>query len=207
LDSLALVRKGDGQMTAAPVGAYSEPDAGPSMVIPADREQPRIIDSETGEKLSFGDVVADRLTREIGSWRFIGIYLVLLLVWMGVNTIAWVRHWDPYPFIFLNLVLSFQGAFAAPVILMSQNRQEERDRLEEQRDHAINMRAEREVAGIQARLEDLGRASLEAITSLREEQAATNEKLDAILAAQTERNAAETGRLTTERKATGTSNA
>ena len=193
-------------MTAASVGAYGDPDAGPSMAIPADRETPVIIDSETGEELSFGDVVADRLTREIGSWRFIGIYLVLLLVWMGVNTLAWVRHWDPYPFIFLNLVLSFQGAFAAPVILMSQNRQEERDRLEEQRDHAINLQAEREVADIQARLEDLGRASLEAITALRQEQAATNEKLDAILAAQSERNASGGGRFTTERTANETSN-
>lgn len=193
-------------MTAASVGAYGDPDAGPSLVIPADRETPVIIDSETGERLSFGDVVADRLTREIGSWRFIGIYLVLLLVWMGVNTLAWVRHWDPYPFIFLNLVLSFQGAFAAPVILMSQNRQEERDRLEEQRDHAINLQAEREVADIQARLEDLGRASLEAITALRQEQAATNEKLDAILAAQSVRNTSGRGRFTTERTANETSN-
>lgn len=193
-------------MTAASVGAYGDPDAGPSLVIPADRERPVIIDSETGERLSFGDVVADRLTREIGSWRFIGIYLVLLLVWMGVNTLAWVRHWDPYPFIFLNLVLSFQGAFAAPVILMSQNRQEERDRLEEQRDHAINLQAEREVADIQARLEDLGRASLEAITALRQEQAATNEKLDAILAAQSVRNTSGRGRFTTERTANETSN-
>ena len=193
-------------MTAASVGAYGDPDAGPSLVIPADRERPVIIDSETGERLSFGDVVADRLTREIGSWRFIGIYLALLLVWMAVNTLAWVSHWDPYPFIFLNLVLSFQGAFAAPVILMSQNRQEERDRLEEQRDHAINLQAEREVADIQARLEDLGRASLEAITALRQEQAATNEKLDAILAAQSVRNTSGRGRFTTERTANETSN-
>lgn len=81
---------------------------------------------------------------------------------------------------------------------MSQNRQEERDRLEAQRDHAINLRAEREVAGIQARLEDLGRASLEVITALRQEQAATNEKLDAILAAQPGLNQSGPGRFTTE---------
>lgn len=202
---MTLVQKGDGQMTAAPVGAYGDPDAGPPRIILGDRETPVIIDSDTEEKLSFGDVVADRFTREIGSWRFIGIYLVLLLVWMGVNTLAWVRHWDPYPFIFLNLVLSFQGAFAAPIILMSQNRQEERDRLEAQRDHAINLQAEREVADLQARLEDLGRASLKAITGLRQEQAATNQKLDAILAAQSERSTSGTGRVTTERNANETS--
>lgn len=147
----------------------------------AEAEVPAIIDAETGEKLSFGDVVADRVTREIGSWRFIGVYLAVLLVWMGINTIAWVSHWDPYPFIFLNLVLSFQGAFAAPIILMSQNRQEERDRLESQRDHAINKQAEREVAELQARLEAIGQASLEAITALRAEQEGIAEKLDAIL--------------------------
>jgi len=148
----------------------------------SDDDTPTIIDAETGERLSFGDVVADRVTREIGSWRFIGIYFVLLLAWMAVNTVAWARHWDPYPFIFLNLVLSFQGAFAAPIILMSQNRQEARDRLEEQRDHEINLRAEREVAVLQERLETLGEGSLEAITALREEQKAIVAKLDVLLA-------------------------
>jgi uncharacterized membrane protein len=154
-----------------------------SMVLAADEEIPFIVDVETGERLSFGDVVADRVTREIGSWRFIGGYFVLLLLWIGVNTVAWASHWDPYPFIFLNLILSFQGAFAAPVILMSQNRQEARDRLEEQQDHAINLRAEHEVAVLQARLESLGKDSLEAVTALRDEQAAILRKLDAILAA------------------------
>src|SRR3954470_18668465 len=81
------------------------------------------VDVDAGERLSFGDIVSDRVTKAIGSWRFILTYFALLSLWMVVNTIAWVRHWDPYPFIFLNLVLSFQGAFAAPVILMSQNRQ------------------------------------------------------------------------------------
>lgn len=195
-------QEGDIQLAATSVCVQDGLNIGESSpVIPAEVEISAIINAETGERLSFGDVVADRVTREIGSWRFIGAYLVVLLVWMGVNTVAWVNHWDPYPFIFLNLVLSFQGAFAAPVILMSQNRQEERDRLESQRDHAINKRAEREVADIQARLEDLGRASLEAITALRQEQAATNEKLDAILAAQSEPNTSSSGRAPTERNA------
>lgn len=130
---------------------------------------------------SLGDTVADRVTREIGSWRFISIYFALLLVWMGVNTLAWIRHWDPYPFIFLNLILSFQGAFAAPIILMSQNRQEARDRLAEQVDHAINLRAEREVAALQSLIEDLERASLGEFTALRAEQAEMRERIDAIL--------------------------
>jgi uncharacterized membrane protein len=140
-----------------------------------------IVDVETGERLTFGEILADRVTKEIGSWRFIFVYFVLLLLWMGLNTVAWARHWDPYPFIFLNLVLSFQGAFAAPIILMSQNRQEARDRLEEQRDHLINLRAELEVAAVQTRIEELGQASLAEIAALREEQRALHARLDTVL--------------------------
>lgn len=137
--------------------------------------------AEPEERLTRGDKVADRVTRHIGSWRFILVYFALLMLWMGVNTVAWIRHWDPYPFIFLNLILSFQGAFAAPIILMSQNRQEARDRLAEQVDHAINQRAEREVAAVQSLIEELERASLAEFTALRAEQAAMRERLDAIL--------------------------
>ena len=138
--------------------------------------------AEPEERLTRGDKVADHVTRHIGSWRFILVYFALLMVWMGVNTVAWIRHWDPYPFIFLNLILSFQGAFAAPIILMSQNRQEERDRLAERYDHAINLRAEREVAALQTRMEELGRASLAEVTALRTEQAALRSRLEALLA-------------------------
>ena len=166
--------------TLACTGNDTEPGA-PCQDPAVDSEAPALIDAQTGEKLSLGAVVADRVTRELGSWRFIAIYFALLLVWVVVNTVAWMRHWDPYPFIFLNLVLSFQGAFAAPIILMSQNRQEARDRLAEQRDHAINQQAEREVVDLQARLEALSAASLEAITALRAEQETITRKLDAIL--------------------------
>jgi uncharacterized membrane protein len=134
------------------------------------------------ERLTLGDTVADRVTREIGSWRFIVVYFALLIVWMGVNTAAWVRQWDPYPFIFLNLVLSSQGAFAAPIILMSQNRQEERDRLAEQIDHAINLRAEREVAALQSLIAELERASLAELKALRAEQALVRDALGTLVA-------------------------
>lgn len=134
-------------------------------------------DVEPEERVTLGDTIADRVTRQIGSWRFILVYFALLIVWMGVNTAAWIRHWDPYPFIFLNLVLSFQGAFAAPIILMSQNRQEERDRLAERYDHAINLRAEREVASLQSLVTELERASLAELKALRAEQAMVREAL------------------------------
>ena len=135
------------------------------------------IELNSGQPLTLGDIVSDRVTKEIGSWRFIGAYFVLLILWMIVNTIAWVRHWDPYPFIFLNLVLSFQGAFAAPIILMSQNRQEARDRQEEQYDHVINLRAEREIAAVHQRMEELGRAYLVELAQLQETQRELNARL------------------------------
>lgn len=134
-----------------------------------------------GERLSFGDVVADRVTKVIGSWRFILIYFALLTLWMVINTIAWVRHWDPYPFIFLNLVLSFQGAFAAPVILMSQNRQEKKDRLAEACDHEVNLHAEQAVEALQRQIEELGRASAHDIMSLRNAQQEALERLDTVV--------------------------
>jgi uncharacterized membrane protein len=145
------------------------------------RAEEAYVDTESGERLSFGEILADRVTKEIGSWRFILVYFVLLLLWMGINSVAWFLHWDPYPFIFLNLVLSFQGAFAAPIILMSQNRQEARDRLEERHDHLINLRAEHEVAAMQARIEELGQASLAEIAALRQEQRALHARLVTVL--------------------------
>jgi uncharacterized membrane protein len=144
--------------------------------------EPLNVDVEWGERLSFGDIVADRVTREIGSWRFIVAYLGFLVVWVTINTVAWLSHWDPYPFIFLNLVLSFQGAFAAPIILMSQNRQEERDRLNEHYDHAVNRKAEREVAAMQAQIDELGRSALAELGTLRDEQRALHARIDALLA-------------------------
>ena len=184
--------------------ARYDPEALSMPPIPVPDDVSTIVDIGTGERLSFGDIVADRVTQGVGSWRFIGIYFVLLLAWMGVNTVAWVRHWDPYPFIFLNLVLSFQGAFAAPIILMSQNRQEERDRLEEQHDHAINLRAEREVAAIQARLEALGTTSLESVTALRDEQVHIISKLDALLAMMENDRAPVAARIATDSDVTAT---
>jgi uncharacterized membrane protein len=75
-----------------------------------------------------GALIADWVARTVGSWRFIIIQSVILAVWIVLNVVAYAQHWDPYPFILLNLVLSFQAAYAAPIIMMSQNRQSEIDR-------------------------------------------------------------------------------
>jgi len=93
---------------------------------------------------TLGESVADDFASIVGSWKFIIIQSVLLVIWVILNVVAWVQHWDPYPFILLNLALSFQAAYASPIIMMSQNRQ---GKLAERRNHLdlqINLLAEQE---------------------------------------------------------------
>ena len=97
------------------------------------------------QKLTFGQRAADAVSQFGGSWIFIIIFMVFLVIWMGLNSYFLLkRPFDPYPFILLNLVLSCLAALQAPIILMSQNRQAERDRIDAKYDHAINRKAERE---------------------------------------------------------------
>jgi uncharacterized membrane protein len=92
-----------------------------------------------------GAALADWVAETVGSWRFIVVQSVLLGIWIIVNVMAFINHWDPYPFILLNLVLSFQAAYAAPIIMMSQNRQSEIDRRLAEHDYRINVKAELEI--------------------------------------------------------------
>jgi len=101
---------------------------------------------------SFGQKAADTLTKYAGSWTFILGFIVFLGLWILVNVYAWVRAWDPYPFILLNLVLSCVAALQAPIILMSQNRQSEKDRQKAEYDYAVNRKAEREIEAVQKQL-------------------------------------------------------
>ena len=94
------------------------------------------------ERRTAGERMADTFAKGAGSWRFISVFVVVLAAWMAVNAIAGLRHWDPYPFILLNLVLSCVAALQAPVILMSQNREEARDRLRAEADYEVNLKAE-----------------------------------------------------------------
>lgn len=100
------------------------------------------------EQLTFGQRAADAVVRVVGSWRFIIIQSVLLTLWVILNVTAWARHWDPYPFILMNLVLSLQAAYTAPMIMMSQNRQAARDRLEAHNDYLTNLKAEEEIRAV-----------------------------------------------------------
>ena len=99
--------------------------------------------AETHER-TYGQWLADRLVTWVGSWTFLIVQSVLLGIWMILNLVGLWSHWDPYPFVLLNLVLSFQAAFSSPVILMSENRQA---RLSERRNHLdlqVNLLAEQE---------------------------------------------------------------
>lgn len=102
--------------------------------------------------LSVGGNAADKISKWAGSWTFIIGFLALLTGWMIINIYAWVGEWDPYPFILLNLVLSCMAAIQAPIILMSQNRQSEKDRKKLEYDYQVNRRAERGIEDIQKRL-------------------------------------------------------
>jgi len=114
--------------------------------------------------LTPGQRIADMVAATMGSWRFIIIQSVLLVLWVTLNITAYVRHWDPYPFILLNLALSFQAAYAAPFIMMSQNRQQDVDRREAANDYRINVKAELEIELLHEKIDQLREKEVLAIT-------------------------------------------
>jgi uncharacterized membrane protein len=107
------------------------------------------------ETLGFGSRLADSVANGMGSWRFIIGQTILVIPWMGLNLVAFVNHWDVYPFILLNLVFSTQAAYAAPIIMMSQNRQNERDRMQAQADYQTNVDAKLEIEALAIKLNTL----------------------------------------------------
>lgn len=140
---------------------------------------PRNVNDVEAERMTLGQRVADAVTGAMGSWRFIIIQSGLLLVWLILNVAAFVGRWDPYPFILLNLALSFQAAYAAPIIMMSQNRQAAKDRLVAEEDYDVNLRAQLEIAAVHARFDDLTQRQWAALIELQERQLAMLERIDA----------------------------
>jgi uncharacterized membrane protein len=121
------------------------------------------------DSLSFGQRLADKVANGMGSWRFIIIQTILVILWMAFNLIAFVNHWDPYPFILLNLLFSTQAAYAAPIIMMAQNRQSERDRTQAQADYETNIAAKVEIEALQLQLNSIELEKLDKIIKLLEE--------------------------------------
>ena len=106
------------------------------------------------EHYTLGQKIADKVASSMGSWRFIIIQTTILVLWATLNSVAWwVWKWDAYPFIAMNLLLSCQAAYAAPVIMMSQNRQTEKDRLTAQNDYQTDMKGEVEIRYIMDHLD------------------------------------------------------
>lgn len=114
------------------------------------------INIEFDTQLSFGERIADRIADFAGSWTFITLFAVIFFVWIVINSIVLlVRPFDPYPFILLNLALSALAAIQAPIIIMSQNRQETRDRLHAERDYNVNIHAEMEIHQLHKKIDHL----------------------------------------------------
>lgn len=122
------------------------------------RREGRTWHGQHREAMTLGQRIADATAHTIGSWPFIIVQTVLVVLWVVLNLAAWVRAWDPYPFILLNLMFSVQAAYAAPVIMMSQNRQAERDRIQAQSDFDTNVKAELEIEDLQTRLGSIERS-------------------------------------------------
>lgn len=106
-------------------------------------------------QLTSGQRIADTVATVMGSWTFIICQSIILFVWIVLNITAYVERWDPYPFILLNLALSFQAAYAAPFIMMSQNRQQDIDRKAAEHDYQINIKAELEIELLHRKIDEL----------------------------------------------------
>jgi uncharacterized membrane protein len=126
--------------------------------------------SEHRAKLTVGQRIADTIAATMGSWSFIIIQSAILAVWIVLNVIAWANRWDPYPFILLNLALSFQAAYAAPFIMISQNRQAERDRHQAEEDYRTNVEAEQRIEDLQRRLAAIEVDKLDRIIAMLEQR-------------------------------------
>lgn len=118
------------------------------------------------EKQSFGDRLADSVANGMGSWRFIIWQSIIVIMWMILNVVGLIKHWDVYPFILLNLIFSTQAAYAAPIIMMSQNRQNQRDREHAQHDYQTNIDAKKEIEALQLQLSKIELEKLDKIIEL-----------------------------------------
>lgn len=121
---------------------------------------------------TIGQRFADKVASGMGSWRFIIYQSIIVIIWMIINVIAYFKHWDPYPFILLNLLFSTQAAYAAPIIMMSQNRQNDRDRIQAAADYKTNIEAKIEIEALQKQLSKIEIEKLDKILKIMEEMKA-----------------------------------
>ena len=122
--------------------------------------------AEHKESLTFGQRLSDGVANGMGSWRFIIWQTIIVIVWMTLNVIAFKYKWDLYPFILLNLVFSTQAAYAAPIIMMAQNRQNERDRAHADADFRTNVEAKKEIEELLEKLNSIEIDKLDKILAM-----------------------------------------
>ncbi|MBX3108644.1 MAG: DUF1003 domain-containing protein [Fimbriimonadaceae bacterium] len=135
-----------------------------------DREIVAVDPTPPDSPLTTGQRVADRVAAFGGSWTFILTFLGILVVWITFNVVAATLRFDPYPFILLNLVLSCIAALQAPIIMMSQNRQEEKDRERARNDYMVNLKAELEVRALHDKIDHLLRSQMHTLMEFQEAQ-------------------------------------
>ena len=130
---------------------------------------------QPNQPLTFGQKISDAVARTVGSWKFIIIQSICIFAWIAYNSINNSNVWDPYPFILLNLMLSFQAAYTAPAIMMSQNRLSEIDRQQANNDFEVNVKAELEIELLHQKIDMMKEKELFALTKAVE---ALSKKLD-----------------------------
>ncbi len=142
-------------------------------------DHPAVIDVNevADERMTIGQKVADGVAATMGSWRFIIIQSCILAVWLVLNSLAFINHWDSYPFILLNLMLSFEAAYAAPIIMMSQNRQAAKDRIMAESDYHCNTKGEEETRNIMEHLDHQDTVLLQLIKRIEEQHTEIKEHL------------------------------
>jgi uncharacterized membrane protein len=118
------------------------------------------------EKRTIGQKIADQVANGMGSWTFIIVQTIFVIFWIVLNGVAWFYKWDVYPFILLNLLFSTQAAYAAPIIMMAQNRQNERDRIHAAEDFKTNVTAKKEIEDLQKALARIETEKLDKILQL-----------------------------------------
>ena len=121
------------------------------------------------ESLTVGEKVADSVANGMGSWKFIIWQSIFVVCWMILNIIGFIYHWDAYPFILLNLIFSTQAAYAAPIIMMAQNRQADRDRIQAENDYQCNIDAKQEIEALQIQLNKIETEKLDKIIAMLQE--------------------------------------
>ena len=126
------------------------------------------------DTLTYGQRIADAVANGMGSWAFIIGQSVFVVIWMALNVVGFIRHWDVYPFILLNLIFSTQAAYAAPIIMMAQNRQGQRDRVQAQADYDTNIEAKLEIESLQVQLTKIETEKLDKIMAMLEEMKKSN---------------------------------